>query len=128
MVEEERLKVFCTLAASIAVADMANSHLARKLCNLLLIEDLAHETVTLYPMKLTFCVNCHDTATLLTSVLKGVQAVISHACSILNTVDSKHTTLVVKFVIPIIIFTLTHFVVRFLSSVTLRGNMLLHCG
>ena len=108
MVEEERLKVFCTLAASIAVADMADSHLARKLCNLLLIEDLAYETVTLYPMKFTFCVNCHDTAALLTSVLKGVQAVISKACSILNTVDSKYTTLVVELVIPIIVITLTH--------------------
>ena len=92
---------------------MADSHLARKLSDSLLVEDLAYETVTLYPMKFTCCVNCHDTAALLTSVLKGVQAVISKACSILNTVDSKYTTLVVELVISVFV-TITHFVVRFI--------------
>ena len=38
-----------------------------------------------------------------------MQALISKACSILNTVDSKHATLMVKLVIPVFV-TITHFV------------------
>ena len=108
MVKKERLDVLSSLAAGIAVADVANGHLTLKLSHLRLVEDLSHETFASCSVEATFSVNSHDTATLLTTMLKGVQAIISKACSILNTIDSKHTTLVVKLVIPIIVFTLTH--------------------
>jgi hypothetical protein len=65
-------------------------------------------------VEFTLRVNRNNTTTLLTSVLKSVQAIISKACSILYTIDAKHTTLMVQLVIPIIVITLTHFVVRFL--------------
>ena len=108
--EEERLKVLCSLASGIAVAYVTDGHLARKLCHLSLVEDLCNETFALDSVEISISVNSHDTATLLSSVLKGVQAVVSQACSILNTVDSKNTTLVMKLVIPINVITLTHFV------------------
>ena len=38
---------------------------------------------------------------------------VSKACSILNTVDSKHATLMVELVIPVFV-TITHFAVRFI--------------
>jgi hypothetical protein len=44
---------------------------------------------------------CYNTASLLASVLKRMQAIISKACCILNTIDSKNTTFVVELVIPI---------------------------
>jgi len=52
-------------------------------------------------MKDTLGINGHYTASLLTSVLEGMQAIICKTCSILNTIDTKHTTLVVRLVIPI---------------------------
>ena len=105
--EEERLDVFSTLAAGIAVTHMTDRHTARKLGDLLLIEHLVHESVTLYSMELTCWAYSHDSATLLASVLKSMQAIISKACSIINTIDSKNATFVVELVIPVFI-TLTH--------------------
>ena len=106
--EQEWLEILRSFATEIAVADMAYSHLAGELCDLLLIENLIDKTLALYTVKFTFGVNGYDSATLLTSVLKGVQAIVSQACSILDTVDSKHTTFVVEFVVSIF-FTITHF-------------------
>ena len=60
-------------------------------------------------MKLSVRSYRYDTAALLTPVLKGMQAIIRKTCSILNTINTKHTTLVMQLVIPItIIITLTH--------------------
>jgi hypothetical protein len=44
---------------------------------------------------------CYNAASLLASVLKCMQAIISKACCILYTIDSKNTTLVVELIIPI---------------------------
>ena len=63
-------------------------------------------------MKLAFLVYRHNTTALLSPVLKGVQAIISQACCILNTIYSKHTTLVMQLVFSEFT-TLTHLVVRF---------------
>ena len=110
--EEERLKVLCSLASGVAVTDMTDRHLTGKLSDSPLVNHLTYKAFTLYSMEGSLCVNGHDTTTLLTSVLKGVQAIISKACSILNTVDSKHATLMVELVIPVFV-TITHFAVRF---------------
>ena len=110
--KKEWLKILSSLASGVAVTDMADRHLTRKLSYGLLVKDLTYKAFTLYSMEGSFVVNGHDTATLLTSVLKGVQAIISKACSILNTVDSKHATLMVELVIPVFV-TITHFAVRF---------------
>ena len=114
--KQERLDVLCSLAAGVAVADMADGHLTLKLSHLHLIEDLCHKTFASCSMKVSRGVNSHDTATLLSTMLKGVQAIVSQACCILNTIDSKHTTLMVQLVIPIIVFTLTHCCSFFISS------------
>jgi len=72
-------------------------------------------------MKLAFLVYRHNAAALLTSVLKGVQAIICQACRILNTIYAKHTTLMMQLVIPEFV-TLTHlsFVLLFSSKVSHR--------
>jgi hypothetical protein len=44
---------------------------------------------------------CYNAASLLASVLKGMQTIVSKACCIIYTIDSKNTTLVVELVIPI---------------------------
>jgi hypothetical protein len=87
---------------------MADSHLAWEGCNLRLIEYFCDKAITFHAMKLTFRVNSHDTASLLASVLQRVQAIICKTSSILNTIYSKHTTLMVEFVISITILTSTH--------------------
>ena len=51
----------------------------------------------------------NDTAALLASMLKRMQAIVSKACCIFNSIDSKYTTLMVELIISIII-ALTHFV------------------
>ena len=109
MVEEERLKVFCSLTACVAVTDMTYGHPAREFCHLRLIEHLRNKAITLYSMKQTLMVNGNYAASLLSSVLESMQAVICKACSIFNTIDSKYTTLMMQLVIPINIVTLTHF-------------------
>ena len=108
--EKERLDVFSSLTACIAVADMADGHSSRKQFHPLLVEDLCNKTVTLYPMEETLRVYSYDTAALLSSVLKSMKAVISQAGCILNAIDTEYTTLMVDLVVPIIIVTLTHFV------------------
>ena len=113
MVEKERLDVFSTLAAGIAVTHMTDRHTARKLGDLLLIEHLVHKSVTLYSMELTCWAYGHDSATLLASVLKRMQAIISKACCIFNSIYSKDATFVVELVISVFV-TITHFVVRFI--------------
>ena len=105
--EEERLDVLRTFASGIAVANMTYGHLARQLCQLLLVEHFRHQTISLYPMELSVRGHRHNAASLLSSVLKGVQAIISQACCILNTIYAKHTTLVMQLVIPEFV-TLTH--------------------
>lgn len=107
--EEERLDVLCSFAAGIAVTHVTDGHLSRKLSHLLLIEHLGDKSVTLYSMELSVSVYGHDAATLLTSVLKGVQSVICKTGCILNTIDSKDATFVVELVIPVsVCITLTH--------------------
>jgi hypothetical protein len=106
--KEEWLNILRSLASSVAITHMTDCHRSLKTSYLLLIEDLCHETITLNSMKITMRIDSHYTTTLLTSVLKGVQAIISKACSILNTIYSKHTTLMVEFVISITILTSTH--------------------
>jgi hypothetical protein len=108
VVEEERLDVFSTLATGIAVTHMTDCHTARELGDLLLIEHLIHESVTFYSMEFPCRVYGYDSTSLLTSVLKSMQAIISKACSIINTIDSKYTTLVMKLVFSI--FTITHII------------------
>jgi len=51
---------------------------------------------------------CNDAASLLSPVLKSMQAIVSKACSIFNTIYSENATLMVKFVVSVIT-TLTHF-------------------
>jgi len=80
---------------------MTDRHLSWKKIHLGLIEDLDDETVTLDSVEFSVRTNSNDTATLLTSVLKSMQTIISKACSILNTIDSKNTTFVMDLVIPI---------------------------
>ena len=63
----------------------------------------------------------HNAAALLSSVLKGVQAIICQACSILNTIYAKHTTLVMQLVVSEFT-TLTH-----LSFVLLFSSKVCHC-
>ena len=105
--EEEWLNIFCTLASCIAITDMTDSHFTRKIFQSLLTEHLSYESITLHAMEYAFIINSRYTATLLSSVLKSMQAVISEACSILYTVDSKHTTLVMQLVIHYFL-TITH--------------------
>ena len=107
MVEKERLDVLGTLATCIAVTDMAYCHPAWQLGDLLLIEYFRDKAVSLDSMKLSVRSHRHDAATLLTPMLKRMQAIISKACSIFNTIDSKNATFVVELVIPMIT-TLTH--------------------
>ena len=101
--EKEWLDIFCTLAAGITVTYMTDCHLSRQQRYLLFTEDLIYESVTLYSMKCTIIVDGHDSAALLTSMLKGVQAIVSKACSILNTIYSNYTTFVMQLVISILI-------------------------
>ena len=109
--EKERLYVFRSLASCIAVTDMTDGHLAGKLRHPLFVEDFGHKTISLDSMEFTNTIDSHDTAALLSSVLKSVQAIVSQTCSIFHTIDSKHTTLVMRLVIPIIFFhTLTHLI------------------
>ena len=63
-------------------------------------------------MKLSVRRHRHNSAALLTSVLKGVQAIICQACSILNTIYAKHTTLMMQLVISKFT-TLTHLMICF---------------
>ena len=89
----------------------------------MLIEDLGNKPVSLYPMELAVRCNRHNAAALLTSVLKRMQAIISKACSILNTIDSKYTTLVMQLIVSItIITTLTHFLTSALTSFGMSDN------
>ena len=97
--EEEWLNIFCALAAGITVTDVTDSHLSWQHSQLLLIEHLIYKAVSLDSVECTLIINCYDTATLLSSMLKGVQAIICKACSILNTVYTNHTTLVMKLVV-----------------------------
>ena len=60
-------------------------------------------------MEKTVSIYCNYAAALLASVLKGMQSVIRKTCSILNAIDSKYSTLMVRLVIPVFV-TLTHFV------------------
>jgi hypothetical protein len=101
---------------------MADSHLAGKKVHLRLIEDLGHKTVSLDPMKTTFVVYGNDTATLLSSVLKSMKAIVSKACCIFNSIDTKYATLVVQLVISIIL-TIAHFLFLINPRLT-RGIMI----
>ena len=101
--EEERLNVLCAVATCVAVTYMTDRHLSRQHADLLLVEHFIYQSVALDSVEKSIIINGYDTATLLSSVLKGVQAVISKACSILNTIYTKHTTLVVKLVVSEII-------------------------
>ena len=121
MMKEEWLDILRSLASSIAVTHMTYRHPARKFRDLGFIEDLCHKSVTLDSVEDTFIIYGHDAATLLSSVLKGVQAVVSQACSILNTVDSKHSTLMVELIIPVFV-TIAHFVrFNFIDPRSIRG-------
>ena len=51
MMEKERLDVFGSLAAGIAVTDMTYSHLALELFYLLFVEDFCNQTVSLDSME-----------------------------------------------------------------------------
>lgn len=105
--EEERLDVFCSLAAGVAVTHMTYGHLAWQLGHLLLVEDFCDKSVAFDSMELAvFGVYGHNAATLLASVLKGVEAVICKACCVFNTIDAKDSTLVVELVVSV--FTITH--------------------
>ena len=106
--EEERLNVFRSLAAGVAVADVTDSHLARELCHILLIEDFVYKSIAFYSMELACRTYGNDTTALLATVLKGVQAVVCEACSVFNSIYSENSTFVVEFVVSVI--TLTHFV------------------
>jgi hypothetical protein len=107
--EEERLDIFSSLASGIAVTHMTDSHSARKLFHLLLIEDLIDKALTLHSVEFTFRIHCDDTAALLTAMLKSVKSIIGETCRILNSIDAYDSTLMVKLVIPVIVVTLTHF-------------------
>jgi hypothetical protein len=107
MAEKERLDILCSLASGIAVTHVTYCHLTWKKVHLGFIEDFRYKTVSLYSVECTIRAYGNDTATLLTSVLKSMQAIISKACSIINTIDSKNATFVVELVIPVFI-TLTH--------------------
>ena len=107
--EKERLDILGTLAPCIAVANMTDSHPSRKLRHSLLIEDFSYEAVTFHSMEDAVCIYGNDTAALLASMLKRMQAIVSKACCIFNSIDSKYTTLMVELIISIII-ALTHFV------------------
>jgi hypothetical protein len=99
--EKERLNVLCTLAACVAVTNMTDSHLTRKKIHLRFIENFGHKSVTLDSMERAVRSYCYNAASLLASVLKCMQTIVSKACCILNTIDSKNTTLVMELVIPI---------------------------
>ena len=75
MVEEEWLKILGSLASGVAVTDVADRHLTRKLSDSLLVKDLTYKSFTLDSMKGTFVVNGHDTTTLLTSAYMLVERV-----------------------------------------------------
>ena len=110
MVKEERLDVLSSLAAGITVTYVTDGHTTRKLCHLLLIEDLVYQTITLNSVKIAGRADCNYTTALLTPMLKSMKTVICQSCSIFHTIDSKHSTFVMKFVVPVYITTLTHFV------------------
>ena len=97
--EEEWLDIFSSLAACIAVTHMTDGHLSWQPSQFLLIEHLIYKAVSLDSVECTLIVNGYDTAALLSSMLKGVQAIICKACSILNSVYTKHTTLVMQLVV-----------------------------
>jgi hypothetical protein len=78
---------------------MADSHLALKLCHLFLIEDFSHETFTSDSIESAIIIYGNDTAALLTSMLKRMQAIVSKACCIFNTIYTYYSTLMVKLVI-----------------------------
>ena len=106
--EKERLDILRTLAAGIAVTDVADGHTPRKLGQLLFIEHLAYKSVSFNPVELTCRSYSNDTASLLASMLESVQAVICQAGGIIDTIYSKNATFVVELVIPVTV-TLTHF-------------------
>ena len=108
--EEERLDILGSLAAGIAVTHMTDCHPSRKLSHSLLVEDLSHEAVTLDSVEYSISVDGNYAASLLSSVLKRMQAIVGKACCIFNSIDSKYTAFVVDLVISIIIIALTHFV------------------
>jgi hypothetical protein len=122
MMKQEWLSILCTLAVCIAVSHMTDCHLAGEFCQVALIEDLCDNTLTLDTMKNTISVYCYNTAALLSSVLKGVQTIICKACSVLYTIDSKHTTFVVKLVVSVFV-TITHFAVRFYLSILYHQHL-----
>ena len=109
MAEEERLDILSSFATGIAVTHVADSHLTRKEVHLGFIEDFCHKAVALYSVKISIRAYSNYTATLLTSVLKSMQAIISQACCIFNSIYSKDATFVVELVISVFV-TITHFI------------------
>ena len=119
--EKERLYVLRPLVSGIVITYMTDGHSSGKFLDLLFIEDLCHQTVALDPVKLSVRIHSDYSTSLLSPVLKSVQAIIRKTCSILHAIDSKNTTLVVELIIPVTFTTLTHFVVRFNRSPILSG-------
>jgi hypothetical protein len=74
---------------------MSDGHVAREFCHLGFIEDLCNKAFTSHSIEFAFRIDCHDTAALLSSVLKGMETVVCETGRILNTIDAKYTTLVV---------------------------------
>ena len=109
MVKKERLNILCSLATSIAVTHMADSHLTLKMSHLRLIENFSHKTFASCSMEVSLCVHCHDAATLLTTMLKCMKAIIGKTCRIFNSIDAYNSTLMMELVIPVFVVTLTHY-------------------
>ena len=108
--EEERLDVLNTLAACIAVTDVTYGHVSGQNRHPLLIEDFCHQAVSLDPMEHSFRVDRYDSAALLPPMLQSMKTIVCKISRILHTINTKHTTFVMRLVIPVCLATLTHFV------------------
>ena len=110
--EEERLDILRSLAAGIAVTHMTDCHFARQFRHLLFVEDFCHQTVSFHSMEKALRIYCNDAASLLTSVLESMKAVIRKVRRIRHSIYSKNTTFMMEAAVGILIYiitTLTHF-------------------
>ena len=98
VVEEERLHVLYATAPGRRIAHVAYGHVARQRGQAPLVEDLGHEALALDMAERTV-VHGDDTATLLSAVLQGVQAVICESGRIGHPEDTENAAFVMQLVV-----------------------------
>ena len=97
VIKREWLHIVCATATRCRVAHMADSDATLELRELLLVEHLGNETLTLNGIEL-IAIERRNTTRLLTTMLQCVQTVVSEVWGIVYTKNTKYTALLVHVV------------------------------